>query len=196
MYKKEIFIMNLEKTFDYITPSEYEKLQDTYNCKTEYANGEIWFHSNASDKHNDIIVNLSTYINLYLKGSPCKVKTEGMEVIFDENEKYKLKPDLFIVCKNDIDNMKGESFTTPPKVIFEVVSPGKLSIKRDKQYKYNIYEHYGVLEYNIVEQNGYIHQHALIDGYYQLINSYHFGDEYKGFIFEDLKVKLEDIFNS
>ena len=185
--------MDIDKK-DYISPDEYEVLQNTYDCKTEYADGEIWLSSNASDKHNSIIVNISTYINLYLKGSECKVRTEGIEVIFDEKEKYKLKPDVFIVCKNDIDAMKGESYITPPKVIFEVVSPGKEAIKRDKQYKYNIYEHYGVIEYNIVEQNGYIHQHALIDGYYQLVCTYHLGDTYNGYVFKDLKIKLEDIY--
>ncbi len=117
-----------------------------------------------------------------------------MEIILGADEKYKFKPDVFIVCKNDIDAMKGESYTTPPKVIFEVVSPGKEDIKRDKQLKYNVYEEYGVLEYNIVEQNGFIHQHALIDDYYQIINTYKNDDEYVSSVFTDLKISLKDIF--
>lgn len=178
----------------FITSEEYELLQPNYDCKTEYADGEIWLSSNSSDKHNDIIVNISSEIRNYLKGSKCKVKTEGMEVIFDEKEKYKLKPDIFIVCKNDINAMKGESYTTSPKVIFEVISPGKESIKRDKQYKYNIYEEYGVLEYNIVEQNGFIIQHALIDGVFRIVNAYHKGETYKGYIYKDLEISMDYIF--
>ena len=185
--------MNINKDH-YITPDEYDKLQPTYNCKTEYVNGEILLSSNAPDKHNDIIVNISSEIRNYLKGSECKVRTEGMEVIFGKDEKYKLKPDVFIVCKNDMDAMKCESYTTPPKVIFEVISPGKEAVKRDKQLKYNIYEEYGVLEYNIVEQNGFIIQHQLVDGAYKIVNVFKDNDEYISTIFTDLKISLRDIF--
>lgn len=185
--------MNVQKDY-FITPDEYELLEPTYDCKTEYTNGETLLSSNASDKHGDIIVNLSSEIRNHLKDSQCKVKTEGSEVIFDEKEKYKFKPDVFIVCKNDINAMKGESYTTPPKVIFEVVSPDKDAIKRDKQFNYNIYEAYGVLEYNIIEQNGYIYQHALIDGYYQIVNVLKNNDEYISTVFPDLKINLKDIF--
>lgn len=185
--------MNIDKN-NYITPEEYDKLQLSYDCTTEYFDGEIWLNSNASDKHNDIIINIASEVRAYLKNSQCKVKTKGMEVIFDENEKYKFKPDVFIVCKNDIDAMKGESYTTPPKVIFEVVSLGKEANIRDKRIKYDIYEQYGVLEYNIVEQNGFITQHKLIDGNYQIVDMYKKDDEFTSTVYTDLKIYLKDIF--
>lgn len=187
-------MVNTNVNEKFLTPDEFDRIQNSYECKVEYYNGEVWMTSNSSDRHNDIVINIASEIRSYLKGSKCKVKTEGMEVIFDEEEKYKFKPDVFIVCEKDIEAMKGESYTTPPKVIFEVVSQGKEAIKRDKQFKYNIYEHYGVIEYNIVEQNGFINQHALIDGYYQLINSYHKGETYEGYVFKELRIDMNDIF--
>lgn len=181
-----------ERNARYCTPEEFDNIN--FECKAEYYNGDIWLSLNAYDKHNDIIINIASEIRSYLKNSKCKVKTEGMEVIFDEKEKYKFKPDIFIVCQNDIDNMKGESYTTPPKVIFEVLSPGKQAVIRDKQLKYNIYEQYGVQEYNIVDAHGFIIQHSLTDGYYQITNTFKGNDRYASIVFPELKISLKDIF--
>lgn len=40
---------------NFITSDEFEKLQDQYNCKVEYNNGEIILHSDTSLVHNSII---------------------------------------------------------------------------------------------------------------------------------------------
>ncbi len=71
---------------------------------------------------------------------------------------------------------KGESFLTPPKIIFEILS--KSTSKLDKGAKYYTYEKYGVLEYNLVDQNGFIIQHTLIDGLYEITNTFKKGDKY------------------
>ena len=34
--------MNTTQKDNYISPDEYEVLQSKYDCKTEYADGEIW----------------------------------------------------------------------------------------------------------------------------------------------------------
>ena len=81
---------------------------------------------------------------------------------------------------------KGESFTSAPKVIFEILS--KSTAKFDKGRKYDTYEKFGVLEYNLVEQNGFIVQHKLIDGAYQIVNVYKNNDDYESVVFSDLKI--------
>lgn len=179
--------MNTNKDI-YITSEEYEKLQSTFNCKTEYDNGQIIMHSDTSIKHNDIVLNIAFALKQFLKGGKCKVSTEQIEVIFDENIKY--KPDVFVTCEEA--TTKGQSFTSSPKVIFEVVS--KSTASHDYITKLSVYQKYGVLEYNIVEQNGHIVQYGLEDGVYRIMNTFHLGDVFKGYVFKELQVSLEDIF--
>ena len=102
----------------------------------------------------------------------------------------KYKPDIFVMCEDA--TKKGESFTSAPKLIFEILS--KSTAKFDKGRKYDTYEKFGVLEYNLVEQTGFIVQHKLIDGAYQIVNVYKNNDEYISTVFPDLKIKLQDIF--
>ena len=59
----------------------------------------------------------------------------------------------------------GESFISPPKVIFEVVSPNYSG--HDYITKLQIYQRYGVLEYVIVEQTGEMIQYNLVDGVFK-----------------------------
>ena len=106
----------------------------------------------------------------------------------DDIRKY--KPDIFVMCEDA--TKKGESFTSAPKLIFEILS--KSTAKFDKGRKYDTYEKFGVLEYNLVEQTGFIVQHKLIDGAYQIVNVYKNNDEYESVVFPDLKISLNDIF--
>ncbi len=43
--------MNAEKD-KYISPEEFEVIQDSYECKVEYDNGNIIMHSDTSNYHN------------------------------------------------------------------------------------------------------------------------------------------------
>ena len=106
----------------------------------------------------------------------------------DDIRKY--KPDIFVMCEDA--TKKGESFTSAHKLIFEILS--KSTAKFDKGRKYDTYEKFGVLEYNLVEQTGFIVQHKLIDGAYQIVNVYKNNDEYESVVFLDLKISLNDIF--
>lgn len=171
-----------------ITSDEYETLQGTFDCKTEYDNGKIIMHLDTSIKHNDIVLNIAFALKKYLKGGKCKVSTEQIEVIFDENIKY--KPDVFVTCEEA--TTRGQSFTSPPKIIFEVVS--KSTASHDYITKLSVYQKYGVLEYNIVEQNGNIVQYGLDDGIYRIVNTFHRGDTFSGYVFKEFNINLKDVF--
>ena len=125
--------------YDYIhnyTEDEFEDIQSHYDGKAEYDNGLIFLSSTTSIKHNEIKRNILTEISIYLKGSKCKVYDEQIEVIFnyrDDIRKY--KPDIFVMCEDA--TKKGESFTSAPKVIFEILS--KSTAKFDKGRKYVLF---------------------------------------------------------
>lgn len=102
----------------------------------------------------------------------------------------KYKPDIFVMC-NDA-TRKGESFTSPPKLVFEVVS--KSTSSHDYITKLAVYQKYGVQEYNIVEQDGKIVQYSLEDTDYRITNVFKNDDKYVSTVFADLKISLKDIF--
>ena len=180
--------------FDYshlYTEEQFEEIQAKYDGKAEYDNGFIFLSSNTSIRHNQIITNIDIYLSIYLKHSKCRAYSEQIEVIFkSDNNIRKYKPDLFVMC--DDATRKGESFTTPPKLIFEVIS--KSTSSHDYITKLAVYQKYGVLEYNMVEQDGKIIQYSLEDNQYRITNVFKNNDEYISTVFPDLKISLKDIY--
>ena len=143
--------------------------------------------------HNEIVNNINTYLTLYLKGSKYRSYTEQIEVIFkSENDLRKYKPDVFVMCNNA--TRQGESFTSAPQIIFEIVS--KSTASNDYITKLAIYQKYGVQEYNIVEQDRKIIQYFLEDGQYRIANVFKNDDDYISCVFNDLKISLKDIYLS
>lgn len=176
----------------FYTEDEFEEIQANFNGKAEFENGLIYLSSNTSRRHNVILNNINTYLTLYFRGKNCRSYTEQIEVILkNENDIKKYKPDIFVMCDNA--RQVGESFVTAPKIIFEILS--KSTSRIDKGAKYYAYEKYGVLEYNIVDQNGFIVQHTLVDGLYEITNTFKKGDKYVSSVFTDLNVDIDLIFN-
>lgn len=173
------------------TEEDFENIQANYNGKAEYDNGYVVLSSNTSIKHNKIISMLNFRLMTFLNNSKCDVYTESIEVIFRNNEEvYKFKPDVFIMCENQ--TVQGESFTSPPKIVFEVVS--KSTSSHDYITKLDVYQRFGVLEYNIVEQEGYIVQYSLIDNQFKITNVFKDKDTYISSVFPEISINLSDIF--
>lgn len=175
------------------TENEFEDIQANYNGKAEYSNGFIVLSSNTSIKHNKIISMLNFKLMTFLDKSKCDVYTESIEVIFRNNEEvYKFKPDVFVMCEDS--NKQGQSFISPPKIIFEVVS--KSTAGHDYITKLDVYQKFGVLEYNLVEQEGYIVQYSLIENQYKITNVFKGKDSYISSVFPEMTINLEDIFRN
>ena len=175
----------------FITLEQFEEIQSKYDCVCEYLNGEILFSSRTSRQHNRVVRKILTKLDIYLEGSKCEPFAEQIEVIFkNESEQYNFLPDVFVMCEDA--KTLGESFISTPKIIFEVVSE-KYS-DNDYFIKARIYQKFGVLEYNIVEPSGSITQYRLINGHYGTPKVFENNDVYNSVVFDDLKIKLEDIF--
>lgn len=175
----------------FISLDEFDKIQANYDGKAEYYNGQILFSSRISMSHNRIVMGISSMLYSFFKGSKCSPYSEQIEVIFrSEVEVYKFLPDVFVMC--DDASKKGESFTSAPKIVFEVVSPEYSD--HDYFIKANIYQRFGVLEYNIVEQSGMITQYVLKDGAYRTPKVLSSDDIYVSSVFPELKIDLKDIF--
>ena len=189
LLNKEDLIMNTEvKVNDIITPEQYEILQPQFDCKTEFSDGKIIMHSDVSDKHNLITTRLVAELIPFFRKRKCRVRSEKIEIIFDEQHKF--KPDVFVAC-GEIE-MQGQSYLTSPTLVFEVIS--KSTAPHDKVTKFNIYMKYGVKEYCLVEQTGFITQYSLIDGWYEQTGAFRVGDVYKSTAIEGLEFEVENIF--
>ncbi len=87
---------------------------------------------------------------------------------------------------------RGERFISVPKIIFEIIS--KSTAPHDYITKLAVYQNYGVLEYNIVEQDGKIIQYSLEENQYRITDVFKNDDEYVSTVFPDLRINLGDIF--
>jgi Uma2 family endonuclease len=180
--------------FEYIkiyTEEEFENIQSNYNGKAEYDNGIILLSSNTSISHNRIKRRILSKLDNYFSGTKYEPFDEQIEVIFkSENDIRKYKPDVFVMCEDA--KRQGESFTSPPKLIFEVVS--RSTSDHDYITKLAIYQKFGVREYNIVEQSGKIIQYSLVDNKYTISDVFKNNDEYISTAFPDLRINLKCIF--
>lgn len=60
--------------------------------------------------------------------------------------------------------------------------------------KIDVDKRFGVLEYNLVEQEGYIVQYSLQDKQYKITNVFKGDDEYISSVFPNIHIKIKDIF--
>jgi Uma2 family endonuclease len=158
-------------------------------------------------RHNEVYRNILTIFGVYLKGKPCKVYGDNFDVILDDMNT--VKPDILIVCDKNKITMK--NIIGAPDLAVEILSYS--TTKRDKGFKFKLYEKHGVKEYWIVDSvNHSIEVYLLTDGKYNLDNIYTLHGEseieemtdeekamieyeFKTSLFDDLIIKLEDIFD-
>lgn len=182
--------MDIIKEYIY-TEEDFEEIQKNFNGKAEFDNGTIFLTSNTSIEHNRIKRKILSKLDRFLNGAKCEPFDEQIEVIFrSKDEIYKYKPDIFVMCENS--TRKGESFTSIPKIIFEVIS--KSTSSHDYITKLAVYQKFKVQEYNIVEQSGKIIQYSLVDNQYIISDVYKNDDVYVSSVFKDLSINLKDIF--
>ena len=169
------------------TLDEFEKIQNSNDCKAEYFNGEVILHSKTSVRHNEIVLNIATCLKKYFKLSKFKIYAEQIELKFHNDiDVINVFPNVFVACEDS--SMDGESFTSAPKIIFEVVSENYRG--NDYIKKLKLYQKYGVNEYIIVEQSGEMIQYVLENGVFKATNNTY----YKSEIFSNLKISLKDMF--
>ena len=156
--------------------------------------------------HNSISFNLSRIFGNYLLGKPCRPFGDGVDLYLTGKDHF--IPDFMIVC--DKNKMKRTHVEGAPDLVVEVLSPS--TSRRDRGYKKAVYERCGVREYWIVNPlDRSVEQYVLEDGAFTLRGVYYhyrayeledMTDEEKAevitefhpAIFEDMTVRLEDVF--
>lgn len=130
---------------DYLTYPEDERW--------EIIDGAPYMQAAPTPIHQEILMELSKQIAVYLTGKPCKIYPAPFCVRLpqpgkkERDVKNVVEPDITIICdKSKIDD---RGCNGAPDMVVEIVSPS--SIKTDRVTKFNLYEKAGVKEYWIVE---------------------------------------------
>jgi Uma2 family endonuclease len=128
------------QTKPYISPEEYLEIERRSQHKSEYFDGKMVAMSGATESHNLISTNISSELNLQMKGRPCKVYANDMRVKITPTGLYAY-PDVVALCgQAKFDDAQKDTLVNPT-VIVEVLSDSTEAY--DRGFKS---EHYRRLE--------------------------------------------------
>lgn len=177
---------------DYITFPEGKRI--------EIIDGYIYNMAAAPTRiHQEIIMELSAEIRNYIKHNKgnCKVYPAPFDVILkneDEeasNSKNVVQPDISVIC--DKNKLTDRGCTGSPDMIIEVVSP--FNPNSDYIRKLNLYDHYKIREYWIVNP---MKKTILVykldeNNQYAAPESYTFKDKIKVSIYDNLEIDFNKL---
>jgi Uma2 family endonuclease len=117
----------------------------------ELIDGEAYMMAPPSRPHQEISMALSTMINNYLEGKPCKVYAAPFGVRLnpaeDQSDDTVVEPDIVVVC--DPSKLDDRGCNGAPDLIIEILSPS--SSRHDRIIKFRKYLEAGVREYWIAD---------------------------------------------
>ncbi len=172
----------------------------------EILDGKVLAMSPAAPRHNRIAGNIFLIFGNYLKKKKCVPFGDGTAVYLDEQNRF--IPDFMVVC--DRSKIQSKWVYGAPDLLVEILSPS--TARNDRMRKKDVYAASGVLEYWIVSpEEQSIEVYLLRDGAYTLDNLYAYCSdedqadmteaekagltaEFKCHLFDDLTIRLEDIF--
>jgi len=143
--------------------------------------------------HQTVVTNLSTEFGIYFKGKKCRHYVSPFDVVLKVEEKSnKVQPDLTVIC--DKKGLGEQSYNGVPALVVEVLSPSTASIDFIK--KMGLYMNAGIEEYWIISpQNKTVQIFSLKEKkIYSEPLIFSKDDVLKSTLFEDLQIKLVDIF--
>ena len=117
------------------TPEEYLAFERRSEVRHEYVDGELFAMSGASERHNQIVVNLSREISTQFKGRSCKVYTNDMRVRIEGTARY-VYPDVTAVCGPGRFDDKEQDTLITPNLIIEVLSASTEAYDRGGKFEY------------------------------------------------------------
>ncbi len=114
-----------------LTPDAYLAYERDQPIRHELVDGYLYAMTGASDRHEEIALNLAAALRMHLRGSPCRAYKGDLKIRVADDFYY---PDVFVRCNPE----RGDPyFKTDPVLIAEVLSPGTQRYDRgDKRLAY------------------------------------------------------------
>lgn len=180
----------------YYTASDY--LKWTFEGLVELIKGKIFKLSAPTSAHQIASRQLLKILITYFDKKPCQLFHAPYDVyLTKEGEDYLqarsiVQPDICIIC--DRDKIKRFGCVGVPDMIIEILSPS--TARKDTDYKFSLYEEYGVKEYWIVHpMEGTVLLNVLENGTYRTLRPQAKGAIVHSVLFPDLAVDLETVFD-
>lgn len=115
-----------------MSPEAYLAFEQDQEARHELVDGYLYAMTGASDRHEEIALNLAAALRVHLRGSQCRVYKGDLKIRIADDFYY---PDVFVRCSEQ----RGDAyFKTDPVMIAEVLSPSTQRHDRgDKRLAYS-----------------------------------------------------------
>lgn len=111
------------------TYAEYLVLEESSNVRHEFFGGEIFAMAGGSPEHAATCVNISTSLNVQLRGKGCRVHSSDLRIRVLETG-LATYPDVTVVCGHAETDPENKLTIVNPKVVVEVLSPSTAAYDR------------------------------------------------------------------
>lgn len=169
-----------------------------FDDMVELIKGKLFINSPApASRHQLIASNLHRDISNHFRKHACQSYFAPFDVRLVKGRKEDteiftvVQPDICVIC--DLSKIDARGYAGAPDLVIEIISPS--TAKKDIDYKYKLYEEYGVKEYWIVfPDSNALDQYYLSEGRYERKDVYVNGQSFYSTAFPDLLINLEEIF--
>jgi Uma2 family endonuclease len=115
------------------TAAEYLAMEQAAEFKSEFVDGYIYAMSGASESHNLVTMNISTYLRNVLRGqSKCRVFASDMRLQLNKGQCY-YYPDVLLTCEGASDDPYHKR---KPCLLVEVTSPSTKTVDYREKLRY------------------------------------------------------------
>lgn len=193
--------LNLDETKRY-TYADYLTWMD--NKRRELIGGFIHLMSAPKRVHAHISMQLSFLLSTFVRKkkkkkyyiyyAPFDVRLPLNNETADDKIYDVVQPDICVIC--DSSKLDDKGCIGAPDLIVEILSPSTL--KKDWNYKFNLYEKAGVREYWIVDPNTKTVNVFLLqpNGIYDLGTTYNCNQKMPVHVIEGLEIDLNELFEN
>lgn len=117
------------------TPEEYLQLEEQAESKSEYRDGKIIPMTGGTTNHNEISLNLATYLRFSLKKQNYRVYMADVRLWIPRYRLYTY-PDVIVIKGEPIYADQGTTTVTNPVMITEVLSPSTQNYDQGDKFAY------------------------------------------------------------
>lgn len=116
----------------FVSIQEYLDGEERSEVRHEYVQGRVYAMSGATDLHSQIVSNLVALLRPIVRGSTCRVFSQGLKVRIDVAAAF-YYPDVFVACDpRDAESRRYKSF---PKLVVEVLSPSTAAYDLGEKFR-------------------------------------------------------------
>lgn len=161
----------------------------------ELIDGKLYLMGASRTSHQLILGELYEQFKIYLKGKKCRTILSPIDVRLDAPQKgnkakYVVEPDLVVVCNKEKIDERG--IVGVPDLVVEILSPS--TKQHDKLIKFNLYQHYKIREYWIIDIEEQIICPYILnnEGIYTLPKMYEITEDIKVNVLDNLTISLKE----